>query len=128
MDKEQYNTLFRFAHGGVTKESAIGLFVTILLDKDLLKSNHDVKDFVESVFSIALLPYVVRSRTLICAKICRFLVSRERKEINNYGVMARSYFENIFFKEEDLQGHKKRNTALSNMDLWVSRMLKKGDK
>ncbi|WP_078351819.1 hypothetical protein [Salmonella enterica] len=126
MDKEQYNTLFRFAHGGVTKESAIGLFVTILLDKDLLKSNHDVKDFVESVFSIALLPYVVRSRTLICAKICRFLVSRERKEINNYGVMARSYFENIF--SEDLQGHKKRNTALSNMDLWVSRMLKKGDK
>ncbi|EAO3054516.1 hypothetical protein GBG60_23835, partial [Salmonella enterica] len=94
----------------------------------LLKSNHDVKDFVESVFSIALLPYVVRSRTLICAKICRFLVSRERKEINNYGVMARSYFENIFSKEEDLQGHKKRNTALSNMDLWVSRMLKKGDK
>lgn len=128
MDKEQYNTLLRFAHGGVTKESAIGLFVTIILDRDLLKSNHDVKNFVENVFSIVLLPYVVRSRTLVCAKICRLLVSRERKEINNYGIMARSYFENIISIEEDLQGHKKRNTALSNMDLWVTRMLKKGDK
>ncbi|MCW0941920.1 hypothetical protein RZ024_11965 [Citrobacter freundii] len=128
MDKEQYNTLLRFAHGGVTKESAIGLFVTIILDRDLLKSNHDVKNFVENVFSIVLLPYVVRSRTLVCAKICRLLVSRERKEINNYGIMARSYFENIISIEDDLQGHKKRNTALSNMDLWVTRMLKKGDK
>lgn len=127
MDKEQYSTLTRFAHGGVTKESAIGLFVTIVLDKELLKTNQDVKDFVESVFNITLLPYITRSRTLICAKMCRFLVNKDRKEINYFGIMTRSYFENIFSKEYELQSNKKRSTALSNMELWVSRMLKKGD-
>lgn len=128
MNKEQYNTLARFAHGGVTKESAIGIFVTILLDKELLKTNSDVKTFVEHVFHIPILPYVARSRTLICAKICRFLITKEKKEINNFGAITLTYFERVFAAEDNSSNSKKKNTALSNMDLWISRMLKKDDK
>ncbi|EKN4847062.1 hypothetical protein ACONXG_000577 [Yersinia enterocolitica] len=125
MDKNQLNTLMRFAHGTVTKEAAIGFFIGLILDKDLFKLNQNVSAFSEDVFRIHFLPYAVRSRTLMCAKICRHLIDKDQKELAHYGASTRVYFEKVLREKYQNQITKKNNTALSNMELWVSGILKK---
>lgn len=125
MDKNQYSTLMRFTHGAVTKEAAIGFFVCLIFDRELFKTNNDLRNFAETVFNINFLPYAARSRTLMCAKICRIFNDKDQKELTIYGVLARRYFENIFAETAHSSTGKKGSTALSNMDIWMSGILKK---
>ena len=125
MDKNQYSTLMRFTHGAVTKEAAIGFFVCLIFDKELFKTNQDLRNFAETVFNINFLPYAARSRTLMCAKICRFFNEKDQKDFTFYGISTRRYFENIFAETTQSSNGKKGGTALSNMDIWMSGILKK---
>jgi hypothetical protein len=125
MDKNQYSTLMRFAHGAVTKEAAIGFFVCLIFDKELFKTNQDLRNFAETVFNIHFLPYAARSRTLMCAKICRIFNGKEQKDFINYGLSTRRYFESVFAETIHSSPSKKGSTALSNMDIWMSGILKK---
>lgn len=125
MDKTQYNTLMRFAHGAVTKEAAIGFFVCLIFDKELFKTNQELRNFAETVLNINFLPYAARSRTLMCAKICRFFNEKEQKDMNFYGVSTRLYFEKIFADTIYSSPGKKGSTALANMDMWMSGILRK---
>lgn len=60
----------------------IGLNVAILYSKELFKRNSDISEFLNEVYNINFLPYVMRSRTLIVARITRELNNKTPDELN----------------------------------------------
>ena len=53
------------------KYKLIGIVVELLLSKDIFKRNSNIATFLKDVFDIELKEYILKSRTMIVAKVCR---------------------------------------------------------
>lgn len=49
----------------------IGIVVELLLSKEIFKRNSEIAAFIKETFDIELKLYILKSRTMIVAKICR---------------------------------------------------------
>jgi hypothetical protein len=131
MDKFNLDSLYRMRHNTSSKEYIIGFFVSVILNRNLFTSNEQVSKFLQLVLHLTLLPYAVRSRTLMCAKASRMLVLADDKQVSDFGAHAAFYIKEFLNSSENedrlnIKNKKKDSkNALTNMDLWVSGILKK---
>jgi len=101
----------------------IGTVAILIYSRDVFKNNKDLIPFLEKVFNISFLPYVIRSRTLICAKVGRELFSKEEKEIRTINTNLLNYF-NSSYEIEDSNKNKKKQKKNANdkLDTWLKGM------
>lgn len=68
------------------KVELIGIMAIIIISKDLIKRNHEVGEFIKKILEIEFPEYVVKSRTLMAARVNRILINiddeREIKKVN----------------------------------------------
>ncbi len=131
MDEFNFSMLYRMKNNTSSKEHVIGFFVCVILNRDLFKSNEQVSRFLNLVLNLSLLPYAVRSRTIMCAKASRVLVAANQGQVSDYGARAAVYileFLELAKKDGRKPIERKNKTsqgALTNLDRWVSGILKK---
>ena len=61
----------------VNKVELMGIMGILIISKDLIRKNIDVGNFVEDVMGVNFPEYVIKSRTLISARVNRILVDIE---------------------------------------------------
>ncbi|HEL2254969.1 TPA: hypothetical protein U1Z40_001439 [Streptococcus suis] len=66
----------------IKKYNLIGLNSEILLSKNLFKYNTEISSYLSQVFEIEFLPYVMRSRTTIVARLTREIYKYDEKQID----------------------------------------------
>ncbi|WP_313140278.1 hypothetical protein [Leclercia sp.] len=114
-----------------SKDNFIGLIVCILLNKDIFSYNQEVSKFIKLSFDLNLPLYAVRSRTLMVAKICRYLFKFNEKEIERLRtkvyINLTTALADKLNSSTNLDGKSKnnKNDALSNMNKWIGGILKK---
>lgn len=69
----------------------IGLNVAILYSKEMFKRNKDISQFLNEVYNIDFRPYVMKSRTLIVARITRELNNKNQDELNEIRIKLINY-------------------------------------
>lgn len=57
----------------VYKYKIIGIVSEVIFSKDVFPKNKDIKEFLLNVFSIEYKEYVMKSRSMIVARICRYI-------------------------------------------------------
>ncbi|PSW47066.1 hypothetical protein [Photobacterium kishitanii] len=113
----------------MTKETFIGLMVSIIIKKSIFTKNNDTSDFINKVFDIELPFYIVRSRTLMAAKICRILIDCDSKNLKKYQSLVKydlsERFNNTSHDENQKIKRSKGDDGLSNMNKWIDGILNK---
>lgn len=120
----------------LSKEEFIGLITIVIYSKDIFVKNEDVANFVKNIFGLSFLDYVIKSRTLLCARLARNLVSMNDAEIKNATSKVTLYFktkEFIIQSDEDLSKNKKvlstqKHNANRDVSTWINALLKKDKK
>lgn len=112
----------------------IGVTAKILLSKQIFNKNIELTIFIKEIFDISFLPYVIKSRTLIMARVIKHINQLDNKEITTLTTKMRDYLikleiensDNIKEKKEKVVKNKKNN-ALDFMDKWISGILSQKD-
>ena len=80
----------------VSKVELMGVMGIIIISKDVIKRNTDVGEFIEYVMKIKFPEYVIKSRTLMSARINRILINIEdNSEIRKISRNIFNYLDNI---------------------------------
>lgn len=80
----------------VSKVELMGVMGIIIISKDVIKRNTDVGEFIEYVMKIKFSEYVIKSRTLMSARINRILINIEdNSEIRKISRNILDYLDNI---------------------------------
>ncbi|MGJ7233482.1 hypothetical protein ABMZ93_17750 [Morganella morganii] len=121
-------------YNDVSIESFIGNLVLLIFSKELFKYNFEVSDFIFKAFNIKFLPYTIRSRTLMNAKLCRYLVTIDKYQVKKTSIIIYDYLMNdiipnkieinkpiVIYPEGYEKNTKKQSNALKNMNLWINK-------
>ena len=74
----------------------MGIMGMIIISKDILKRNSEVKELIEKALGLTFPEYVIRSRTLMSARVNRFLVGIDNEsEIKKYQKKILNYLESL---------------------------------
>lgn len=119
-----------------SREGFIGLITLVIYSREIFVKNEDAAKFVKTVFGLSFLDYVIKSRTLLCARLTRNLVSMSDKDIKESVYKASEYFKTdkfIIMYNESLhllneKSFKNRRTANRDVSTWISALLKKDKK
>ncbi|HDR2474539.1 hypothetical protein ABG794_17865 [Enterobacter soli] len=119
-----------------SREGFIGLITMVIYSKDIFVKNEDVAMFVKNVFGISFLDYVIRSRTLLCARVTRSLVSMSEDDIKESASKVSIYFGsdkyisqyNEMFIKHNKNIIKNKSNANRDVGTWISALLKKDKK
>lgn len=99
----------------------IGVVTLIVYSKEAFKKNKDIEPFLEKVFNKSFLPYVFRSRTIICAKLGRELTKLNESDLKSVNINLLNYFE--INKKNNAHGktqeQKKKRNANDKLDTWL---------
>lgn len=98
-----------------------GICVAILYSKEIFKRNKDINFFLKEVFNIEFLPYVMKSRTLIVARVTRELKKKNKEELIQIQKNVIQYFvqdNNRDVKSSNKKGYKKKNEN-DKMKAWL---------
>lgn len=80
----------------ISKVELMGIMGIIIISKDLIRKNADVGEFVKYTTEISFPEYVIKSRTLISARINRILVNIEdESEVRRISRKVLEYLDNI---------------------------------
>ena len=80
----------------VSKVELMGVMGIIIISKDVIQRNTDVGEFIEYVMKIKFSEYVIKSRTLMSARINRILINIEdNSEIRKISRNILDYLDNI---------------------------------
>ncbi|MBT2680065.1 hypothetical protein J7E38_13705 [Bacillus sp. ISL-35] len=98
----------------------MGVSVALLYSKNLFKKNQDISSFLKRVFNIDFLPYVMKSRTLIVARITKELNHKSDKELDDIRQKIIEYFAEEQEKNE-LEPKKttKKKNANDKLKMWL---------
>lgn len=125
MNKQLIKALNKANNMPMAKENFLGLVIMLIFSKDVFRSNFDVSEFINKTFKISFLNYAVRSRTLMCAKICRHINELSEDDIK----MAYMHFLNninaldINFNDSNKATPKstsKNKHAIRNLNIWIN--------
>lgn len=127
MDKELKNVIYKAKNQIMTKESAIGFFVMVILSKESLKYNFLVAEFVSRTLNIELAPYAIKSRAVMCSKCVKKVNSFAQSDINKSLKLAVEFISgleelNNSLDKDDTENKKsnKAKNSLVNMNKWIS--------
>ena len=93
----------------VSKVELMGVMGIIIISKDVIKRNTDVGEFIEYVMKIKFSEYVIKSRTLMSARINRILINIE----DNYEI--RKISRNILDYLDNIENENKSNEPEKNI-------------
>lgn len=116
-----------------SKEEFIGLLTIAIYSKEIFVKNEDAGKFVKEIFDLNFLEYVVRSRTLLCARLSRRLVKMDKKEMKKCVSLVAHYFSTNqyihFWDPDDIFSYKsKRSDANKDVNTWIKALLRKDKK
>lgn len=98
----------------------IGTVTLLIYSKEVFKNNKDIVPFLEKVFNISYLPYVIKSRTLICAKIGRELHIMDKNDIKHINSNLLNYFQlDTFNNKLSPEKKKQHKNANDKLDTWL---------
>ena len=76
-----YNNLILYRNElknrSIPKYKFIGIITELIYSKEIFVKNKDISNFVKDIFDIELKDYVVKSRTMIVAKISKKIIDSE---------------------------------------------------
>lgn len=113
-----------------TKEEMIGILTLAIYSREIFPSNAEVSKFIKHVFLIEYLPYVINSRTLLCARLMRVISSYDETQIMKTNKNIKFYFnhpDSAFFNSLILKNNKNKLKSNANSDVskWISGLLGK---
>lgn len=111
----------------LSKEEFIGLLTLAIYSKEIFHKNQDLDAFTEGFFKIKYKPYVLNSRTLICARLMRDLSGFEENKVKNVQKDLRVFFKMLIDEDQSTFEKKKRKESNANKDLttWIAGILGK---
>ncbi|MFJ8529652.1 hypothetical protein [Bacillus sp. NPDC094106] len=113
------------------KNYTIGTVTLLIYSKEVFKNNKDIVSFLSDVFDESYLPYVIKSRTLVAAKLGRALAKKEEKEFRSIDKSILIYFDSVIFdnsreaeetKETKKIKRNKKKNANDKLDSWLRGM------
>lgn len=121
MDNNLKKSINRAYHSSYSKDSFLGLIIMLLFSKEFLPTNKNAADFVNKYFKVEFLNYVIRSRTLMSAKLSRIIIDMSDDELKKCHAFLlltlRSDMENL--KEVDIKkSNSKKKNAINNLNKW----------
>ncbi len=125
MNKQLLKALNRSSNMPIAKENFLGLVIMMVLSKDVFSSNFAVSEFINKTFRISFLNYIVRSRTLMCAKLCRHINGLSE---NDMKITYMDFLNNINTLTIDTNGDNKPTSkstsknkhAIRNLNIWFN--------
>jgi hypothetical protein len=94
----------------------LGIICYIIYSKDIFPKNRDLMPFLNKVFNISFLEYVINSRTLIVARITKYVYLMDEKESVNIPLKIIEYFKAQ--QVANPKQNKKRN-ANDKLETWL---------
>lgn len=101
------------------KNYTIGTVTLIIYSNELFKNNKEIIPFLKGVFNESYLPYVIKSRTLIVAKLGRYIAQKEISEIREINEAILNYFEDIKSDDGEIKKKTKKKNANDKLDSWL---------
>ncbi|HDR7843330.1 TPA: hypothetical protein QCY25_003798 [Bacillus toyonensis] len=86
----------------VNKNYTIGTVTLLIYSKENFKNNKDIISFLSDVFDESYLPYVIKSRTLVAAKLGRALAKKEEKSFGKIDKSILAYFESTILDDSNI--------------------------
>lgn len=115
----------------------VGVTAKILLSKQIFKKNIDLSIFIQEIFDISFLNYVIRSRTLILARVIKHINQLNDKETTKLAIKMHNYLikqgisdtnkEKEKEKEKEKKVKNKKNNTLDFMDKWIFGIMSQKD-
>lgn len=65
----------------------IGILIELIYSREIFPQNSNIGDFLLDVFNIQYKKYVMRSRTIIVSRICRFIMTRNEDRSYNRKIL-----------------------------------------
>lgn len=94
----------------------IGIVCSIVYSKEIFPNNKDIVPFLEEVFDIRYLQYVLNSRTLIAARLSKTLINFNEIELEERRKKMVKYF--YMFEKKNSNSNKKRD-ANDKLGVWL---------
>ncbi|MGO4790395.1 hypothetical protein AB4124_23560 [Paenibacillus sp. 2KB_20] len=99
----------------------IGLNSLLIYSKDIFGKNEEVDEYIKKVFNINFLPYVIRSRTLIFARVSKEIYYYDENQKNSVMKKMIQYFQgnlsdDTTIKKNNSEG---KTNANENMKKWM---------
>lgn len=109
----------------------VGVTAKILLSKQIFKKNIDLSIFIQEIFDISFLNYVIRSRTLILARVIKHINQLNDKETTKLAIKMHNYLIKQGIsdtnKEKEKKVKNKKNNTLDFMDKWIFGIMSQKD-
>jgi len=90
----------------------IGITSELIFSKEIFPKNKDISIFIENVFGITYKDYIMKSRTMVVAKISRLLYNANEQSTYNKELLL--FINEIIEKLKIPENEKK-----SNLDGWI---------
>ncbi len=105
--------------------SFMGIASYIIYSKEIFPKNKDIVIFLKTVFGLSYLDYVIKSRSLIAARITRHILEKDKDELSLLVQELIKYIECISPDDSTSGSDKKRNksskrkNANEKLDTWL---------
>ncbi|HBV85747.1 MAG TPA: hypothetical protein DEF42_03610 [Desulfosporosinus sp.] len=96
-------------------EMVIGTNLTIIFSKVIFKKNSDIEDYLNKVFETNYLPYVMKSRSLIGARLTRTIYNYDKESLN---IMLKRLFDYFDFNQEN-KGQPEISKEKPSISKWI---------
>lgn len=125
MNKQLLKALNKANNMPMAKENFLGLIIMLILSKDIFRSNLAVSEFINKTFRISFLNYAIRSRTLMCAKICKHINELDEKNLKTVYMHFLNNINSadILLSDENKLNQKptsKNKHAIRNLNIWIN--------
>jgi len=101
----------------IPKYKLIGIVVELVLSRELFPKNSDLKKFTKNIFSIEYKEYVMKSRTMILARLSRLIEQTPDKELNE---MKKKLYDFILLALDVYKSNGKTNAEKNPFSGWLS--------
>lgn len=125
---ETLYVLNKLSSNHLSKEEFIGLMTLAIYSKEIFLKNSELDIFIESFFNIKYKPYVISSRTLICARLLREIHAYDDSRIKDLLKILRGFFSMLLESDQkkfEKNKLKKGVNANSDLSTWISGILRK---
>lgn len=94
----------------------VGIVCCVIYSKEIFPSNKDIVPFLDQVFDIRYLQYVLNSRTLISARLSKTLFTLDSIQLEILKKRMIKYF--YVFEKQNSNSNKKKN-ANDKLSVWL---------
>lgn len=121
--KKAWNTiLYKLENKSLETSDLLGIICCTIYSRDIFCHNRDIVPFLFRVFNKTYLKYVIDTRTLIVARITKYVYSMDEKDKFNVQLEMAKYIKNKIderkSKTEPLKQNKKKNEN-NKLETWL---------